>query len=174
MVATREKIAIAAPNGSGKSERIIACAALRWISVAPKEKVVITSKDGCQIDNHIWPALMKRRGKFEDYTWKYRKVLTSRGAEVTALTTDEASRMEGWHANIPRDDQGNPLLEHPEFSPVLIIVDEAKSVTEEIFQAIDRCIYNVLLLISSTELMQGRFYEAHTTLPGWHTLRHDR
>ena len=166
MVATREKIAVAAPNGSGKSERIIACAALRWISIAPKGRVVITSKDGRQIDNQVWPALLKRRTKFADYTWNYREVKTPGEGLITAFTTDEATRMEGWHANIPRDEQGNPLLDHPDFSSLLIIVDEAKSVAEEIYQAIDRCTYNVLLLIGSTGLMQGRFYEAHTTPAG--------
>ena len=31
-------------------------------------------------------------------------------------------------------------------SPLLMIVDEAKSVESEIFQALDRCTYNVLLV----------------------------
>ena len=61
MQAPRSKTAVAAPNGSGKSERIIACAALRFISVAPRGRVVITSKHGRQVDNQIWPALLKRR-----------------------------------------------------------------------------------------------------------------
>jgi hypothetical protein len=65
-----------------------------------------------------------------------------------AFTTDEPSRAEGHHAT--------------PFSPLLIIVDEAKSVEEQIFVAFDRCTYNVLLYISSPGIKLGRFYQAFT------------
>jgi hypothetical protein len=51
-----------------------------------------------------------------------------------SFTTDEPSRAEGHHKNA--------------HSPLLMIVDEAKSVEAEIFQALDRCTYNVLLIYS--------------------------
>jgi hypothetical protein len=153
----RTKITVAAPNGSGKSERVIPCAALRWISITPKGRVVITSKDGKQINNQVMPGLQKHRGKFLDFTWKHRDIESPAGGKITAFTTDEAGRMEGWHCDLPD-------------SPLMIIVDEAKSVPEDIFQAIDRCTFNVLLLISSTGLDQGRFWESHFASEGW--LRH--
>ena len=151
----RTKITVAAPNGSGKSERIIPCASLRWISCSNKGRVVITSKDGKQIDNQVMPGLDKNRGRFIDFGWKYRKITSPTGGSIVAFTTDEAGRFEGYHADIGED------------SPLMIIVDEAKSVPEEIYKAIDRCTYNVLILISSTGLMQGRFYDSHHSLNGW-------
>jgi len=41
-----------------------------------------------------------------------------------------------------------------------VIVDEAKSIDEEIFRGIDRCDYSVLAYISSPDEKTGRFYEA--------------
>ena len=46
---------------------------------------------------------------------------------------------------------------------VLMIFDEAKSIDRKIFEASDRCSYNGKLLISSTGLMEGEFFEAMTS-----------
>lgn len=150
----RTKITVAAANGSGKSERITPAAALRWISCSLKGKVVITSADGKQIDNQVMPGIEKHSHKFQGFKWKHRQVESPTGGKIVAFTTDEAGRMEGWHSEPPD-------------SPLMIIVDEAKSVPESIYTAIDRCSFNVLLLISSTGLMQGRFYDSHARLDGW-------
>lgn len=75
--------------------------------------------------------------------------VTSReGGRIRAFTTDDPGRAEGFHADAD--------------CPLLIIVDEAKSVDPEVIKAIDRCSYNVLLYISSPGLKQGPFYDAFT------------
>src|SRR5258708_30058912 len=43
-------------------------------------------------------------------------------------------------------------------SPLLMIINEAKSVDDDIFDAFNRCSYNLLLEISTGGLMQGRRY----------------
>jgi hypothetical protein len=43
-----------------------------------------------------------------------------------------------------------------------MIVNEAKSVDDGMFDAFNRCSYNLLLEISTGGLMQGRFYEHMT------------
>jgi hypothetical protein len=101
------------------------------------------------------PGLEKQASKFSSFKWKHREIESPLGGKIVAFTTDDAGRMEGWHCDPPD-------------SPLMIIVDEAKSVEEQIYTAIDRCQYNVLLLISSTGLMQGRFYESHVNSEGWH------
>ncbi len=150
----RIKITVAAANGSGKSERIIPCAALRWLSVSEKGRVVITSADGKQIDNQVMPGLEKQQAKFKGWKWKHREIESPKGGKIVAFTTDEAGRMEGWHCDLPD-------------SPLMIIVDEAKTVPDSIYSAIDRCTFNVLILISSTGLEQGRFYDSHRNHEGW-------
>ncbi len=144
----RTKASMAAPNGSGKSERVIACLALWWACMAPKATVVITSKDSRQLDEQIWPAIEQHKPKFKGFIWNQRYIETPTGGRIIGFTTDEPGRAEGWH----RQPDG----------PLLIIVDEAKSVPEPVFQAFDRCTFNGLLYISSTGLMQGRFFDSQT------------
>lgn len=144
----RRKGTVAAPNGSGKSERVIACLALWWVCMSPRATVVITSKDGRQLDEQIWPAIEQHKAKFGGFIWNRRHIETPTGGRIVGFTTDQPGRAEGWH-------------KQPE-GPLLIIVDEAKSVEEPIFTAFDRCTFNGLLYISSTGLMQGRFFESQT------------
>lgn len=154
----RVKGSVAAPNGSGKSERVVACLALWWVCMAPKATVVITSRDSRQLDEQIWPAIQQHKAKFKDFVWNQRYIETPTGGRIIGFTTDEPGRAEGWHRQ-----PGGPLL---------IIVDEAKSVPEAVFEAFDRCTFNGLLYISSTGLMQGRFYKSHTGVAeGFHTKR---
>jgi hypothetical protein len=151
--AERVKIAVVTPNGAGKSERIVASAALYWVSVHPRGRVVITSKDNKQLLNQDIPAIEKHVEKFEGYhvvKSPYFKLTTPTGGTIHAFVTDEATRAEGWHKE---DDTDGPLL---------VIVDEAKSVTEDIFKAIYRCTWNALMLVSSPGVKLGTFFDAHT------------
>lgn len=145
----RVKGSCAAPNGSGKSERITACLALWWLCMAPKARVVITSKDSRQLDEQLWPALESYKSKFLEFVFKYRCIESPTGGKILGFTTDEPGRAEGWHKQ--------------EDGPLLLIADEAKSISDEIFTAFDRCTFNGLLYISSAGLMQGRFFESQTS-----------
>jgi hypothetical protein len=51
-------------------------------------------------------------------------------------------------------------------SPLLMIINEAKSVPDGIFDAFSRCSYSTLLEISTGGLMQGWYYEHFTTKRG--------
>lgn len=155
--ARRVKITLRTPNGAGKSERVVAAAALWWVSAHKRGKVVITSKDSKQLLNQVVPAIDGHIAKFQDWDRvrsPYYRVTTPTGGAVHAFVTDEASRVEGWHKDGDSD------------GPLLIIVDEAKSIPDEIFQAIDRCTWNALLLASSPGIKRGRFFESHTSLRG--------
>jgi phage terminase large subunit len=144
----RIKIAVSAPNGAGKSERVVGVAILRWLNRFPRGRVVLTSADAKQIDFQIMPAIRKHAGRFPAWEFLGRSIRTHDNGFFLSFTTDEPSRAEGHHKNA--------------HSPLLIIIDEAKSVENEIFQAFDRCTYNVELLISSPGLKTGRFYDAFT------------
>lgn len=148
----RVKASVAAPNGSGKDDRVIAGLALWWLAVHRNGRVVITSKDSRQLDEQTYPAIAKHASKLEGWRFLQRSVESPTGGKIILFTTDEPGRAEGWHKS---DDLHGPLL---------IIVNEAKSVPDAIFEAFDRCTYNGLLYISSTGLMQGRFYDSHTKL----------
>ena len=143
----RVKGAVAAANGSGKSERIIGSLALWVLAIFRHGKVVITSKDSRQLDHQIWPSIVRHSHKFPSFSFTKRRVTNGMGGEIILFTTDEPGRAEGYHASLPE-------------GPLLMIFDEAKSIEEKIFQAADRCTFNGYLLISSTGVCEGRFYEA--------------
>lgn len=142
----RIKIALVAPNGSGKTQRIVAVSALYWLNQHPKGRVIITSADGKQLDSQLMPAISEHKHRWPGWEFLQRMVRTPAGGFLSAFTTDESSRAEGHHSG--KD------------SPLLIIVDEAKSVELEIFKAFDRCSFNVMLYISSPGIKLGRFYDA--------------
>lgn len=141
-------LSLATPNGSGKSSYIIPTLALGWLAYYPKGKVVITSADGKQLDGQVMPAIESHRSKFDGWRFIEREIHTPTGGMLVAFTTDEAGRAEGWHKF--NDEEG----------PLLIICDEAKSIPEDIFDAIDRCTFNGLLLTSSPGKMSGTFYDS--------------
>ena len=144
----RIKLALVAPNGSGKTERIVAVSVLRWLNRFPKGRVIVTSADGKQLDSQLLPAIATHRAKFPGWEFLSRMVRTPAGGFMLAFTTDDASRAEGHHKT--KD------------SPLLIICDEAKSIEPEIFSAFDRCSFNVILYISSPGIKAGRLYQAYT------------
>lgn len=148
----RVKGSICTPNGSGKSSKMISGLAFWWLSIHPNGRVVITTKDGKQLDKQIWPAIEAQRSKFPHYRFIEREVHSPTGGFIIGFTTDDAGRAEGWHKMGDVD------------GPLLIIVDEAKSVDESVFQALDRCTYNAILYVSSPGYNEGRFYESQTTL----------
>lgn len=147
------KGSLATPNGAGKSSKIVAILALWWLALHKKGRVVITTKDGKQLSNQIWPALNAHSAKF--LAWSFlkseKKVENGEGGYIVGFTTDEPGNAEGWH----RFDDGTD-------GPLLIIVDEAKSVQENIFTALDRCSFNALLYASSPGLKIGSFYKSNT------------
>jgi len=142
------QVSLATPNGSGKSAVVIPVLALGWLMLHPRGKVVLTIADGKQLDGQVMPAMEAYRARFPQWKFQERGIYTPMGGQFIAFTTDQAGRAEGWHKidNI----QG----------PLLIMVDEAKTVREDIFAAIDRCTYNAILLTSSPGRMAGRFYES--------------
>src|SRR5258708_33438754 len=60
----RIKVALVAPNGSGKTERVVALWALRWLNRYPNGRVICTSSDSTQLDSQLMPALTAHQHKF--------------------------------------------------------------------------------------------------------------
>ena len=157
----RIAISVVAPNGSGKSQRIVAGAGLYWLGLFPRGRVIITSKDSKQINEQVWPALKvhERNPHFAGWHWvtsPYNKITTPTGGTLIAYTTNDEGRAEGAHMDF------NPFAGNFD-GPLLIVVDEAKSVDEGILQALDRCGYNAIYYISSPGHRAGTFYESQTS-----------
>jgi hypothetical protein len=162
----RVNITIVAPNGSGKDQRIIPVAAYWWLNLHKKGRVVITSKSDMQITEQTIPAL---DAYYERFGWKPptrspRYTLTTpTGGKLIAFVTNDAGRVEGWH------ERAASAFE-PE-SPLLLIVNEAKSVDDLIFSALDRCTPTAVIYISSPGGREGRFWETHAKIAGWNRIK---
>lgn len=146
----RTKTAVLSPNGAGKSSVVLPIAALFVPFVHPRGKVRITTADSKQLDDQVIPGIEKHLSKFGGWERKYSpyyQIRTPSGGSIVAFTTDDAGRVEGSHEELPN-------------GPLLCIIDEAKSVNDEIFEGTDRCSYTWLLNTSTPGLLGvGRFWK---------------
>lgn len=145
--------AIAAANGSGKTAKVVACAVLWFLSRYPKGQVVITSGSFRQVEKQLWPSLRVHRKKFGAWDFLQTEIKTPEGGFALGFSTDDAGRAEGWHPKISN-----------EVDPVMIVIDEAKTVPDAVFEAFDRCTRLIQLWVSSPGKPWGQFYEAFHAL----------
>lgn len=141
-------------NGSGKDKILISTAAIGLPLLYRDVIVVITSSSNEQLkfqtENHITRGIAALNARLSQPVYEsihYYHRCAARGGEIKLFATDEAGRAEGWH---PMSKGGR----------LVIIVNEAKSITPEIFSALDRCHgYSHWLEISSPGPRRGMFYE---------------
>ena len=152
---------LCAANGSGKDLYVIAPFALWFITTKIKSRVVITSSSGTQLTSQTELYVKNLADKINQWcienfggpilkvNQRYiRCILT--GSEIRMYATDEPGKAEGYH----------PMEPNCEFA---IIINEAKSIPEEIFQAITRCTgFNYWLEVSTPGEPFGHFYYAFT------------
>lgn len=152
---------LCAANGSGKDAMIIAANAIFFCLRYIRARVIITSSSGVQLtsqtESYIRNLAEKVNQKFGMPYFKinqrYIKCRFS-GSEIRMFATDEAGKAEGYH---PFPDAPEPIL--------VMIVNEAKSVPEEIIQALKRCTVSHWLYISSPGEPKGSFHYAFTNWP---------
>lgn len=159
------KFCLVANNGSGKDLFVIAPFAIWFCLSKIKSRTIITTSSGVQLtaqtENYIKALAAKVNKYFNAEVFiirqRYIKCRLS-GSEIRMFATDEAGKAEGYH----------PIEPNREMA---IIVNEAKSVSEEIHAALRRCTgYNYWLEISSTGEPKGFFYRAATSWPNTRTV----
>jgi hypothetical protein len=139
-------------NEGGKT-KIVICAAILWhLANYPKGHVITTSGTFRQILDQLVPALHAHQSLFPKWTFLRtpRIVAESLTCFWEGYSTDEGGKFEGHHAGGPDE-------------PLMIIVDEAKTVKDDIFEAIERCKPTRLLIASSPGYAEGEFYRSQTT-----------
>lgn len=138
--------ALCAANGSGKTASVIATLILWFLDSFPKGRCPVTSGSWMQVRQQLWPALRRYRERFPGWRWAPSacEVSTPQGGRAVGFATNEAGRAEGWH--------GTPD------APVMYVVDEAKSVQDEIFTAVDRCTTQFKLYASSAGGAAGQHF----------------
>lgn len=163
----KAKVAVRTCNGAGKTTILIPTATFWFMTLFPRGKVVITSGVDRQVREQIFPALHAHQGRLGGWSFHDKSITAPNGSKCVGFTTKDGGHFEGWHGN---KEELYDLLQHD--GPLMIVVDEAKSVQQPIYDAVERCTYQRLLMASSCGAAMGRFYDAfHKDLPYFKTHR---
>lgn len=158
------KYALCAANGSGKDAFVIAPLAVFFAVCNIKALIVITSASGVQLTNQTENYIRGIADKLN--TWgrtvygidivkvKQRHMVSLiSGSQIVLFATDEEGKAEGYHPIEPG-------------AKMLIIVNEAKSVSPEIFRALRRCTgFTHWVNVSTPGEPIGDFYDSFENWP---------
>lgn len=141
-----------AANGSGKDQFIIAAFAVWFALCGLKNRCIITSSSRDQVKFQTEPGikfLVERVNQTFGSKWfrsvEFHHVCLETGSEIKLFATDEPGRAEGYHPW-----PGGKMA---------LIMNEAKSIPEDIYDALRRCTgYSYWLGISSPGGKSGTFY----------------
>jgi len=167
------RVAVKTCNSSGKTSMLVPILALSWMSAFPGSKVVITSANERDIEEQLMPSFENAIAPYRKNGWK--KVGMNIIApsidgvlppsKTVCFCTKSGKNFEGHHNKLYFDADG---VER--FCPLLVIVDEAKSVADDIFHAVTKCKPTVQLRISTTGADSGGFHDAAENSDGtWTT-----
>jgi phage terminase large subunit len=146
-----------AANGSGKSQYIIAPFAIWMTMKHPESLTIITTSSGNQLDSQdlrYCTRLAKKINKVHEGDFpegviecQYRKFFNKvTESFINLFATDETGKAEGWH----------PISPTGKFA---IIIDEGKTVTDDIYFAIENCTgFSHRLDVSSAGKSSGTFH----------------
>lgn len=170
-------------NSAGKTTMVILCAGLIAMSKWPGTQIVSTSGSWNQIDTQLWPALKNAVSRLPGWTWNKREV-TAPVVEVdgvplqsrwTPFSTDDPNRAEGHHDQFVVGRSGKRIHIRKAY-----FIDEAKSVSDGIFDAMARCKVSWKAVLSSAGEDMGAFYKCFhdhsslwdTRVRPWHLCPH--
>lgn len=147
---------LAAANGSGKDQILIARWALYQVCCKRYFHVIATSSSYTQLDEQTWRHIKAGAEAINTYIPGYLKITKHKikcpetKSEITLFRTDEGGKTEGWH---PLTTDGG----------MAIILNECKSLDDELVLSFKRCHgYTHWINISSPGKSEGYFYERVT------------
>jgi len=154
-----------ANNGSGKDAFIIAGLVVYVLCCVRRYKVVITSSSDNQLDTQTRIYIKDLATSVNTYmrtVWGWetnaidikseslKAAAGFTGTEVYTFVSKEGSKVEGYH----------PFPDAPAKEGVIIIINEGKSIPEEIHFHLKKCTYNIWIEVSSAGEAAGSFYKA--------------
>lgn len=156
---------VVAANGSGKDAYVISPIAVYFLCCRIRSRTVITTRDFKQMMGQTYPGIasfceqvnkkLRAIGLVKEDEPDFIRIRQGHitcdktGSEIIMFVTDEPGRAEGYH---PWSDYAK--------SELTIIVNEAKNVEKEIFQALRRCTgFSRFICVSSAGFDSGYFYD---------------
>lgn len=144
------RVALKAANGSGKTSVCAAAAVLWHMMRFPESLVVCTAGVWRQVEDQLWPNLRKFiTGLGQDWVVHNAEIRYGNGSRAIGFSTSDPGKFEGWHRQGPTEN-------------LMMVIDEAKTVPDSIFEAVERCQPSRILMMSSPGGTQGAFYRAFT------------
>jgi len=166
------KAAAVVCNEGGKTSKTVAPTIVAAMQLWPGALVVSTAGVSRQVTDQLVPNL---HGLLKEHpSWRCTKntVTAPNGSRYIGFATDDAGKFEGWHTpDSPMSGRGEELdelakswghkgkLKLDEKSFLLMVLDEAKSIDQGIFDAVERCRPDALLVCSSPGAPMGPFYD---------------
>ncbi|HEY4360324.1 MAG TPA: hypothetical protein VGN17_05125 [Bryobacteraceae bacterium] len=141
-----DRLSVKANNGGGKTSNILAPGLLWAMSKFPRSRHIITSASWTQLETQVQPNIFNHKERLPRWKMTNDEITAPNGSWARFISTKEAGRFEGNHGNLQES--------------LWIWGDEAKSIPKPIFTAMDRCKYQRLILLSSTGMMMGDFYDS--------------
>lgn len=150
---------LVAANGSGKDHTLIAAFAAWFCCTKMNSKCVITSSGYDQLKTQTFYHLSNLCNKINNLCGEqifeiveFYITCPRTKSVIKMFVSDDPAKVEGQHSH-----------EGGEFA---VIINEAKSIKEDIFTAVDRFTgWNYWIMVSSSGTMSGRFYRTCTTAP---------
>jgi len=158
----RARCAVSTCNESGKTNVIIPLLGLSIMSAFPGAKVFSTAGAEPQIKDQLWQYLEAKLHPYVKAGW----TLVPSDMTITApkVEIDGHTYRSKWTMRVPKDAKTMEGLHgswnHGQWTPAAIIIDEAKSVAQDIFEAAYRIDPDWFLVISTPGEDSGPFYDA--------------
>jgi hypothetical protein len=152
--------AAACANFTGKTSTVFPIAALWTLYCFPRSRLMYLSATSAQVKNQFFASLGRFRSRpaFSGWTWLETEVRNSHDGFLFGRATDTGGHIEGVH-------------DHAD-SPASLLVDEAKSISDNVLDALSRCHTRFRLFMSSTGAAFGGFYQICTAKAHlWRTFR---
>ena len=155
-----EPTAAACANYTGKTSVIFPICALWTLHCFPKGRLMYMSATWLQVTNQFFASVQRFQGHrlFAGWQWLESEVRTATGGFLFGRSSDVAGFVEGVH-----DQHG---------SPAGLLIDEAKSIRDDILDTLERCHTTFRLFMSSTGQAAGGFFRIMTAKAHlWKTFR---
>jgi hypothetical protein len=152
--------AAACANFTGKTSTLFPICALWTLYNFPRSRVMYLSATGAQVKNQFFASLdrFRTRPALAGYTWLETELRNPHGGFLFGRATDVSGNIEGIHDQFE--------------SPAALLVDEAKSIRDDVLQTLERCSTRYRLFMSSTGAAFGGFYQIMTSRAHlWRTFR---
>jgi hypothetical protein len=150
----------ACANFTGKTSTVFPICALWTLYNFPRARLMYLSATSAQVKNQFFASLSRFRSRpaFAGWTWLETEVRNPHGGFMFGRATDTGGHIEGIHDQVD--------------SPAALLVDEVKSVADDVLDALSRCHTSFRLFMSSTGAAFGGFYTIMTSQSHlWRTFR---